>query len=184
MTDFAIHTTDTTQPKSAELLKGVAKAYGFVPNLMGVFAESPATLEAYLNLGKLLDGSSFDATELQTVILAISRENNCEYCVAAHTTVAAMQGVPADVVDAIRSDEPIADARLETLRRFATLVVQKRGWLEDEEVAQFLAAGFTRQQVLEVILAVAFKTLSNYTNHIAATPLDAAFGGNAWRAAA
>ncbi len=180
MTDFIVHTKESANPKSAELLAGVEKAYGFIPNLMGVFAESPSTLGAYLSLGKLLDQSTLSATERQTAILAISRFNGCEYCVAAHSTVAGMQNVPDDVVEAIRTDQPIADARLEALRRFATAVTDRRGWVSQEDVDAFLAAGFTRAQVLEVILAAAFKTLSNYTNHIADTPLDDAFAAKAW----
>ena len=128
MTEFTVHTNQSANPKSAELLAGVEKAYGFIPNLM-VFAESPSTLSAYLELGKLLDQSSLSATERQTAILAISRFNGCEYRVAAHSVVAGMQKVPNDVVDAIRNDQPIADARLEALRQFATAVADRRGWV-------------------------------------------------------
>jgi alkylhydroperoxidase family enzyme len=91
-----------------------------------------------------------------------------------------MQKVPTDVVEAIREDRPISDSRLEALRVFTTTVVEKQGWLADEDVAAFLAAGFTKAQILEVILGVSFKTLSNYTNHIADTPLDPAFQAAAW----
>ena len=68
------------------------------------------------------------------------------------------------------------------MRRFAETVVDKRGWATEDDVQAFLAAGFGRQQVLEVILGVAFKTISNYTNHLVDTPLDEAFAGQAWTA--
>ena len=133
-----------------------------------------------MTLGKLFNQSSFNATQRQVVILAISRYNECRYCVAAHSAVAQMQSVPADVVEAIRTDKPIADSRLESLRKFATLMVDKRGWPEDAKLASFLAAGYTRAHVLEVILAISYKTLSNYVNHVAGTPLDDAFAAKVW----
>ena len=154
---------------------------GFVPNLIGVLAESPAAVEAYLTLMSIFDKSSFDAVERQVAILAISRTNECDYCMAAHSVVASMQDVPADVIQAIRNDKPIADAKLEALRTFAATVIEKRGWLSDDDVAAFRFAGYNQAQVLEVVLAASFKTLSNYANHVAETPLDDAFVSREWR---
>ena len=181
MTKFTIHTQETAPSAAVETLKSVEQGYGFLPNLLGVFAESPATLDAYLSLSQQFDRSSFSPTERQVVILAISRFNECHYCVAAHSTIADMQNVPAEVVDAIRNDEPIADSKLEALREFATAIVEKRGWVSEIDVDSFIAAGYTRANVLEVILAVGFKTLSNYVNHIADTPVDGAFAPKTWQ---
>jgi len=180
MNIFDIHTTETAQAPAAEMLGEIEKAYGFIPNLYGVFAESPTVLKAYLVIGKLFDESSFSATERQLVILAASRFNECKYCVASHSVVAGMQRVPDDVIEAIRNDRPIADGKLQALRTFTTAIVEKRGWVSDEDSTSFLAAGYTKAQILEVILGVSFKTLSNYTNHIADTPLDVAFEAGAW----
>jgi len=184
MNAFEVHTTKTAQAPAAEMLGAIEKAYGFIPNLYGVFAESPAALRAYMSLSKIFDESSFSATERQLIILAASRFNECRYCVAAHTVVAGMQKVPADVIEAIREDRPILDEKLEALRTFTTYVVEKRGWATEDEVSAFLASGFSRAQVLEVIVGVSFKTLSNYTNHIADTPLDEAFEAATWSPAA
>ena len=180
MKNFDIHTIETADAPAAEMLGDINRAYGFIPNLYGVFAESPAALRAYITMGKIFDESSFSATERQLIILAASRYNECDYCMAAHTVVAGMQKVPADVIEAIREDRPINDYRLEALRTFATAIVEKRGWVSDDEISVFLAAGFVRAQILEVILGVSFKTLSNYTNHVVDTPLDAAFEAGAW----
>ncbi len=180
MSKFNVHTKATVSTESAELLGKAEKAYGFIPNLLGVLAESPAALKAYLTVGQIFDESSFSPTERQVVILAASRFNECHYCVAAHSAVAELQKVPAQVIDAIRDDRPIADNKLEALRVFTTAVVEKRGWASDADIAQFRTAGYTRAQVLEVIVGVSFKTLSNYVNHIADTPLDDAFAARAW----
>ena len=175
-----VHTTETAPAPATEMLGEIERAYGFIPNLYGVFAESPAALRAYMILGKIFDESSFSVTERQLIILAASRFNECRYCIAAHTVVAGMQKVPTDVVEAIREDRPISDSRLQALRAFTTAVVEKRGWVSDEDVSTFVAAGYSKAQILEVILGVSFKTLSNYTNHIANTPLDDEFTQKAW----
>ncbi|MCH8945190.1 MAG: carboxymuconolactone decarboxylase family protein [Proteobacteria bacterium] len=180
MSKFNVHTKETAQAKSAELLGNAEKAFGFVPNLLGVFAESPAALKGYLTIGQIFDESSFSPTERQVVILAASRFNECHYCVAAHSVIADLQKVPTDVVKAIRNDQPIADSKLEALRSFTTAVVEQRGCVSDDDIAAFLAAGYSKAQILEVILGISFKTLSNYANHIADTPLDDAFAPKAW----
>ena len=180
MKNFDIHTIETADAPSAEMLGDINRAYGFIPNLYGIFAESPTALRAYMTMGKIFDDSSFSATERQLIILAVSRYNECDYCMAAHTVVAGMQKVPADVIEAIREDRPINDYRLEVLRTFATIVIEKRGWVSNNDISAFLAAGFSRAQILEVVVGISFKTLSNYTNHVADTPLDAAFEAGAW----
>lgn len=180
MTTFTPLTPDSASAEGREILEKVQGKYGFVPNLIGNMAHAPATAEAYLALGDLVGQTSFDATQQQVILLAVSRYNECEYCVGAHSALSAMQKVPADVVDSIRNDEPIADEKLEALREFTTAVVEHRGWLAEEDIGNFLAAGYNRAQILEVILGVAMKTISNYTNHIAKTELDAAFADFAW----
>lgn len=182
MSRFQTHTIDSAPEKGKEVLKGVKEAYGFVPNLMATMVEAPATAKAYATLGKIFDETSFSATERQVVLLTTSRVNGCEYCVAAHSTIAGMHKVDESIVEAIRDDKPIADDKLEALRQLVIRVHEKRGWLDDGDIDAFAEAGYGPQQVLEVILGVAFKTISNYTNHVAGTALDDAFSQNAWNA--
>ncbi len=181
MPEFTIHTADTAPAKSAALLEQAEQAYGFVPNMLAMFAESPALLKAYMELGKLFAGTSFSPAEQQVILLTISRYNECHYCMAAHTVVAEMQKVLDETINAIRDDVPIADAKLEALRRFTTKVVETRGWISEEDARAFLDAGYSPQHMLEVILGVAMKTISNYTNHILNTPVDDAFAAKTWK---
>ena len=182
MSIFSIHGEQTAPEASRPILEGAKAKYGFLPNLLGGLASSPAALEAYVTLSDIFDKSSLTPAERQVVILATSAENGCEYCVAAHSTVAAMLKVPDDVIEALRDGRPIDDERLEALRKFTETVVRKRGWADEDDVQAFLAAGFDRAQVLEIVLGVAFKTLSNYANHLIATPVDDAFAAKAWKA--
>ncbi len=180
MARFTFH-DEMTAPKAALPAMAQAKqAFGFIPNLIRGMSNSPGLAEGYLTLSGLCAKSSLSPQEQQIVLLAVSRYNGCDYCVAAHSMGANMAKVPADVVQALRDDAPIADPRLEALRVFATKMVDKRGWLDETDIRDFLGAGFEMQQVGDVILAVGMKTLSNYFNHIARTPLDEAMQAHAW----
>jgi len=180
MTDFATHSNDTAPAAAKPLLEGARKAYGFVPNLLATMATAPALLEGYMTLAGIFDKSDLTDTERQIILMTNNRLNGCVYCMAAHTTLSHVAGVPADVIDALRSGAPIAEPRLEALRQFAIVVNESRGWPSDAQIEALLAAGYTRQTVLEVILGTALKLLSNYTNHVASTELDAAFAKHAW----
>ncbi|MBI4951514.1 MAG: carboxymuconolactone decarboxylase family protein [Myxococcales bacterium] len=160
-------------------LAATAKRYGFLPNLYRVFANAPIALDAYLAVSACFERGTLTPGERNVVLLAASRSNGCRYCVAVHSTVADMQKDDPKVTEALRAGVPIEDQRLEALRRLAEALVTGRGHAE-AELAAFVEAGFAASQVLEVLVGIALKTLSNYTNHIAVTPLDGVFAARAW----
>lgn len=175
MTQFTIHTKDTAPEAAKPILEAVQEKFGFVPNLLGSLAEAPNVLKAYLDLDAITSQGTLNATEKQIVQITTSRANGCEYCVAAHSVISDMQKLPADVINAVREDTPIADSKLEALRLFTKKVVAKQGWVCEDTLNSFLNAGYSKAQVLEVVLSVTQKTLSNYANHILGTPIDQAF---------
>ena len=181
MTHFTIHDEHSAPEASQPILAGVRKSLGFIPNLYGVLAEAPVAAEAYSALTELTTRSSFTAAERHVVWFTNIVENDCSYCMAAHTGMAKLEGVPEQVVEATRNGVPYADPALEALREFTRSVVVNRGWVAEGELEAFYAAGFTQAQVLEVVVAVAHKVVSTYTNHIANTPLDKAFQANVWQ---
>ena len=178
--DFIMHTVETAPADSVEILKNVHKAWGFVPNLHNVLAESPAALEAYATLWTIAEKTSFTAIERNVAFLSIIFENRCRYCMAGHTTLSKMAHVPAESIAAIRDGRPIDDAKLEALRRFAAIITRNRGVVSDAEVASFKAAGYDNRAILDVLVLAATKLISNYTNHLANTPLDAFMKGAEW----
>lgn len=180
MTDFTVHDVSSAPEAAKPLLENSQKNFGFIPNLHGVLAESPETLKAYGLLTDLFGQTSLSAEERNVVWLAVNVEHECRYCVPAHSAIAKMQGVSAETVTALRDASPLDDPRLEALRAFALQVVRQRGDVSGGDVATFLEAGFTKRNVLDVILGIAHKTISNYANHIAETPSDPAFAGEAW----
>ncbi len=180
MTTFVTHTTESAPAESRQLLTGAKRAFGFIPNLLGTMAEAPVLLEGYLSLAGIFDKSSFSETERQIVLMTNNRLNGCTYCMSAHTAMSKMGGVPEDVIQSLRSGTPIADSRLEALRQFAMVINTKRGWPDQDDIDAFFDAGYTKQNLLEVILGTSLKVMSNYTNNIAETELDDAFKPFAW----
>lgn len=182
MSTFKLHTIASAPAGSIPILDAANKSLGFIPNLYAHLAESPATLQAYKQLGTLLEQSAFTPEEQQVILVAVSVENRCAYCVAAHSFIARnMVKIPADTITALRSGGTLPNTKLNALATFTRAVVRERGWVADShELKNFFAAGYTQQQVLEVVLGVSMKTLSNYINHLTDTPLDAAFANEAW----
>ena len=180
-TGYQVHDPATAPEGSREILEGAKENLGFVPNLYAVFAEAPTALAANSKLGDLFGSSSLTPTEQNVVLLAVSAANSCDYCMAAHTAIANMSKMPQDVIEALRTGKPIADPKLQALRVYVQETVELRGWPTEEARKSFSEAGYTRQNALEVVLGVTMKTLSNYTNHLASTPLDAQFEPYAWQ---
>lgn len=182
MTEFTLHTPTSAPEDSRPLLDDAAKSFGFMPNLLRVMAESPAALDGYRTLHRLFSTrTSFDKDELTVVWMTINVEHQCHYCVPAHTGIAKMMQVDDAIIAALRNETPLPNARLEALRTFTLKVVRDRGVVADADVQAFLDAGFARRQVLEVILGLAQKIMSNYTNHLAETPVDPQFAAFAWQ---
>lgn len=180
-TGFTIHTSETAPEASQPLLEGVKSAWGMVPNLHGVLAESPAALEAYATLWSLFEKTAFTPVERNVAYLAIIAENECEYCMAGHTGLARMGRVPAEEIAAIRDGRPMTDPKLEALRRFAGALTRNRGVVAEAEVAAFRAAGYDTRAILDLLVGAATKLVSTYANHLADTPNDAFMKGSEWQ---
>jgi len=181
MVDFKLHTPETAPRDARPLLKHSQDLYSdMIPNLHAVMAESPALLEAYQALDKIFAKSSLDLIERNIVWLTINYENDCTYCMGAHTAVAHFSSVDEADIEALRTGQPLAKPNHEALRRFTAHMVQQRGWADEAELQALLDTGYTNQTALDVVLAIGMKTLSNYTNHIAGTPLDKMFTKYTW----
>jgi uncharacterized peroxidase-related enzyme len=179
---FMLHEMASAPAASVEILNAVQKAWGFVPNLHRVLAESPAALEAYSTLWGIAEKTSFTAQERNIAYLAIIYENECTYCMAGHTNLSRMAKVDPEVIAAIRENRTIADAKLEALRQFAGKVTRERGAVSETDVTTFKAAGYDNRAVLDLLVLAATKLISNYTNHLAQTPNDRFMKGAEWTA--
>jgi uncharacterized peroxidase-related enzyme len=168
---------ETATGAQKEILETAQKQVGFIPNMYANMANVPGLLSTYLyGYGLFRKDSGFTPAEQEVVFLAVSQTNGCKYCTAAHSMIAdKMSGVPADVLQAIRSGQPIADARLAALFALTQDLVKNLGQASPAKVKAFLDVGYTESHVLNIILAVSVKVLSNYTNHAFATEVDERF---------
>lgn len=180
MTTLKIHNIETAPEKSKKLLEQSLKANGMIPGLHGVLAGSPAIMEAYQTLHRLFTESSFNKEELTVVWQTINVEHECHYCVPAHTAISEMMKVDTDISNALRNGTSMPTEKLQVLHDFTLKVVRNRGHVTQDDLNIFYAAGYEEKQVLEVILGLSQKVISNYTNHIANTPVDAPFQKFAW----
>lgn len=180
MSGFTLHTLESAPVASRSLLQSAKDTFGFVPNLFAGMAESPELLEAYLSLSTVFERTALSVTERQVVMMTVNRLNDCDYCMAAHSMVSSMGGVPADVLQALRTGGPLADPKLEALRSFTSRMMDSRGWPTPEDLAALMNAGYNRQTAMEVVLGIGLKLLSNYAVAMADTPLDEVFTPYTW----
>lgn len=169
--------------KSAELLAHTRQTFGILPNLERVMAHSPALLQSYAALWESFSQSSLNQVEQQVVCLTVSTENQCHYCVPWHSLLARQAGMSASDLEALRKGSAPQDNRLAALFHFTKALIARGGLVLAAERQAFFDAGFSEQQALDVILGIGVKTLSNFTNGLAATPLDSAVSALAWKPA-
>jgi len=174
---------ETDQNKQKEVLDKALKQVGFIPNMYKNMANLPALLDTYLEgYAAFREQSELSPAEQEVVFLTISRDNECHYCVAAHSVLAdTMSGVDTDVTDAIRDNTHIPDQKLATLHDFTHHLLSTLGRPSQEAVNIFLESGYSEKHILAIILAISVKTLSNYSNHIFNTEVDAMFDGRIWQ---
>jgi uncharacterized peroxidase-related enzyme len=179
-------TLDAAEGRTKEVLETARRQTGGIPNMYAAMVNSPALLDTYLYGYNLFrKESSLGPGEQELVFLVISRVNECTYCMAAHSMIAqAVSKTPDQAVNAIRADGVIDDPKLRALAEFARVMVLSRGRPSDGDLGAFLAAGYTQRSVLDIILAIAVKTISNYTNHLFHTEVDERFKEFAWTPAA
>ncbi len=162
---------DTAQGESKAVLESVQQKMGRVPNLLATLAHAPAASATYFGLKEALAKGDFDAKLGEQIALAVGNQNGCDYCVSAHTAIGKGAGLTDEQThDAQigKADDPKAQAAL----TFASAILSREGFVTDEQLADFKAAGYTDAHALEVLAHVVANIFTNYTNHIAETEVD------------
>ena len=178
---FKIHTKETAPAASVAIMEGLEQHIGFIPNLIGVLAESPMAISAVAAVNQASEHSTLSPIELRVVTVTASTENNCTYCVPAQSAMAKLAEMPDEILEQIRSGMPLSDNKLDALHSFTRNVIHNNGWVAENDVNDFLLAGYTTEQVMDVITLVALMTLTNFIGHISSLPLDDAFMSHQWR---
>lgn len=174
MARLTVNTLETAPEKAKERMEMVQKANGFIPNLIGVLANSPQALEMYQEVGKINSKSSLTPEEIEVVQITAAAHNGCDFCVAGHTKIGTLKlKMPENVLNALRARTTIEDnAKYQALAQFTMQLIDKRGKVSDEELAAIKAAGYSEQNILDVVLGVALATLCNYANNVAQNDIN------------
>jgi len=166
MKQFTKHTLESAPEESKELLQYAEKKYGMVPNLYKYMAGAPAAIEGYSSLSKIFFKTSFTTGEQHLILLSVSVTNECAYCTAAHTRATKANGIPASVINAVRKQQIVKDERLNALVNLTQKITKTKGSVDKEDLKAFYEAGFSPENVLEIIVGVSLKTMSDYINHV------------------
>lgn len=172
MSRISIPSIETSIEASKPLLAAVKQQLGVVPNLMKLVGHSPAALEGYLSLNGALAKGKLSVQLRERIALTIAEFNGCDYCLSAHSYLAAnVAKISGSEIDAAR-DGRSDDARTAAALHFARRVAEARGRVSDADLAALRAADFDEASVVEIVLNVALNVLTNYVNNVAATDID------------
>ncbi|MBD1390906.1 carboxymuconolactone decarboxylase family protein [Neiella sp. HB171785] len=178
---FTYYELDNAPEESKPLMEQSLKGFGMLPNLHKILAEAPATYEAYNTTFSLfMNNTTLSPIEQQVVFMTSNFENNCHYCVPGHTWMMKAGKMPEEVIEALREGTVIPDAKLQALHDFAKALLDQRGHIGDDKLQAFLAAGYSKRQALEVLTGLASKLISNFTNALTHTEVDAPMKAFAW----
>lgn len=172
---FPIHTIDSAPESSKDRLSTVKKANGgYIPNLIGLLANSPSALETYQTVGSINRQNSLTPTEREVVQITAAVANGCGFCLAGHTAISIKQvRIPEPILTALRTASPIEDdPKLDQLAKFTLTVIDTRGKVGDQALDEIIQAGYTAENVLDVVLGVSLATLCNYANNLINTPIN------------
>ena len=180
MTRFPLHTLDTAPDASKQSLRDVQARFGMIPNLAAAMATSPVLIQSFIGIFDKVHGGNFTEPQIQTVLLTDAVTNGCTWAVALHTVLASQAGLDPVDVEAMRGGRSPANKQLGALSTLARTLIEKRGRLGDEDVERFLAAGFSKELLLETINIVAASTITNYVGSVTNPPLEEMLQAHAW----
>jgi uncharacterized peroxidase-related enzyme len=170
---------ESANDEQKSLLERSKKNNGMIPNMYKNMVNLPGLQDTYdVGYQHFRKSSGFTSQEQEVVFVTVSMENACGYCAAAHSFIADnMSNVPTEITNAIREGKELPDAKLNALSEFTKIMFESRGNPTEAEAKTFLKAGYTDKHILGIILALAVKTISNYSNHVFHTEIDEAFQG-------
>ena len=180
MIQFEVHTIDSAPAASATSMRALERGLGFVPNLAATMAESPVLVNGFVDLRDTLATGELTGAEREIVALAVSLENDCDYCMAVHSTFALMLKADEDAVTAVRRGDEPEDPKLAALYRFARTLMATKGHVTQRDTQALLDAGYTRAALFEIVAQAGHTTLANLAHGIGKPPLDSAFEPQAW----
>ncbi len=170
MNTFPVPTHASVSPANQALFDNLKKGLGMVPNLYATFAHSENALPTYLAFQNAK--SSLMGKAREVVNLVTSQVNKCEYCLAAHTALGGMVGFTSEQIIEIRHGHASFDPKFDALARLTKSVVESRGHIDPALLDGFFAAGWTKENLVDAIVIMGDKTVSNYLHGVTKVPVD------------
>ncbi len=170
MSTFNVPKREEVSSNNQAIFDNLEKAVGFVPNLFATYAHSENALGNYLSLSNAK--TSLKAKEKEVVNLAVSEVNNCIYCLSAHTAIGKMNGFTDDQILELRAGRASFDDKLDALARLSRNITENRGATDQNIVDNFFEAGWTKENLIDTIILVGDKTISNYLHRTTQVPVD------------
>jgi len=170
MKTFEVPTKEQVSPSNQVLFDNLKKGIGMVPNLYAAMALSDQALASYLNLSTAK--TSLRAKEKEIVNLVVSQVNSCDYCNSAHTAIGKMNGFTDEQILEIRKGAASFDSKYDALAKFAKNAAENNGHVDEDVIGAFYAAGYTDENLVDVLLVIADKVFTNYLYAITQVPID------------
>ncbi|MDG4778601.1 carboxymuconolactone decarboxylase family protein [Micromonospora sp. WMMD961] len=180
MSAFTEHTGETAPVAARRAIEGVQTRFGWLPTPVALMAGSPQLLAGFLAASAGFEQTDLSPLEREVVVLAVSTTHECHFCVALHTDKLTRLGASAELITALRTGSPLPEPRHEALRRFTLAVLDHRGAVPDDELDDFLSAGYLPRHALDVVLGVGAYTMSTFANRLTRAPLDPPLAAHAW----
>jgi AhpD family alkylhydroperoxidase len=181
---FTRHTAESAPDAARPIVQGAEKKFGFVPSPVSAMAESPELLSTFMQAVATFDKTSLAFLEREVVVQTLATHVECHYCVAMHSAMLTQRKEPAELIEALRTKRPLADAKLDAIRQFTLCVLRSHGGVSASELDAFLAAGYTKRNALEVVLGIGIYTMSTFANRMTQAELDPPFQPFAWESPA
>ncbi len=170
MATFNVPTREEVGERNQAIFDNLQKGLGFVPNLYATYAYSDTALGDYLTLQNRK--SSLRAKEREIINLVVSQVNGCAYCLAAHTALGKMNGFTDEEILEIRTGRASFDNKFDALARFVQDIVVNRSKPSAEAVDNFFAVGYTKENLVDTIIVIGDKIISNFINGTTQIPVD------------
>lgn len=177
---FITHTAESAPDGARSTIAAVRQKFGYIPAPVGRMAASPQLLKGFLTANAIFEQTTLDLLDREIVVLTVATRNGCHVCVAMHTATLIQQETSLELIEGLRTQAPLQDARLEALRMFTRAVMDHCGAVPDKEMQAFLDVGYTPQNALEVVLGIGTYTISTFANRLTDAPLDPPLQAFAW----
>jgi len=174
MSWFPEYTVESAPAGSRRFMVATQNHLGYLPVATARWAASPHLLEGFGRMSAIFEHSTLDPVAREVVIMTVATRNGCHVCVAMHTARLTALGAPADVIASLREAAPLADQHLEAVRVFTLRILDTAGEVGDDALRAFLAAGYTSQNALEVVVGIGTYTMSTLANRLTGAPVDEA----------